>query len=220
MVEHKLRDNANFGDNFFTEIPVKDREVTNLFPTHLYEFDLDIDNDTIVKECYDLRRMYPKGVRKSNFGDGWQSSTYELHQIKPYTTPAIQNLARNAVDLTALMMEEIGTEWRPHDGGIGWWININEGTGYNVLHTHPGCSVIGLYYPAIPTDLKENEGVFTLIRQDPMNHNAAYADLHNACEFNIRPSVGTLYLMPSCLAHYVTPHTSKEARISIAFNIG
>tara|TARA_A100001201_G_scaffold44747_4_gene45706 strand:- start:5012 stop:5674 length:663 start_codon:yes stop_codon:yes gene_type:complete len=220
MTEHKLVDHGNFGDNFFTEIPIKNKEANNIFPTYLYEFDLDIDNESIVEECHDLRRMYPRGVTKSNHGGGWQSYPYELDEIKPYTTPHIQNLARNVVDLTAHMMEENGSEWRPHDGGIGWWININEGMGYNVYHTHPGCAIIGLYYPAVPDNLKENEGVFTVLRQDPMNHNVAYAEIDENCEYSIRPKVGTVYLMPSCLAHYVTPHFSKQERISIAFNIG
>lgn len=219
MTEHRLVDRGNFGDNLFNEIPVKNREVNNIFPTYLYEFDLDIDNDSIVEECHDLRRMYPKGVVKSNYGGGWQSHPYELHQIKPYTTPHIQNLARNVVDFTGHMMEECGSAWRPYDSGAGWWININEGMGYNVYHTHPGCSVIGLYYAAIPDDMKDNEGILTILRQDAMNHNQAYADIDD-CHCAIKPTVGTLYLMPSCLAHYVTPHFSKQERISIAFNIG
>lgn len=220
MVEHRHTDKGDFGDSFFTELKVTNMEVQNIFPTFLYEFELEIDNQLILDECHQLRKMYPKGVKKSNYGTGWQSPAYEQFSIKPYTTPYIQNLVRNIVDLTGQIMEDLDSPWRPHDAGAGWWVNINEGGGYNVYHTHPGCSLIGLYYPAIPDDLDPGEGVLTILRHDAMIHNVAYSEIENNCEYAIRPKVGVLYLMPSVLAHYVTPHFSKQERVSIAFNIG
>jgi hypothetical protein len=62
--------------------------------------------------------------------------------------------------------------------------------------------------------------MFSLIRTDAMNHNSAFADIPDNCEYFIRPEEKHLYLMPSTVAHYVTPHFSDEERISIAFNIG
>lgn len=217
---HRFRPEISPTDSDFEEIVIKDKGREDLFITPLYTFHLDADLQTIVGECYDLQRRYPNGVKKSNFGDGWQSQVYELATIKRTTTPAIQNLARNVIDMTNEMVEDFGGEYRVDDNQIGWWMNINRGKGYNVVHTHPGCTVIGIYYPKIPKNLKDQEGVLTLLRTDPSNHNACFADIPNNCEWSIQPEENVLYLMPSTVAHYVTPHFSEDDRISIAFNIG
>ena len=220
---HRFRPEISPSDRDFSEIPILDKSREDLFITPLYTFNLDIDLQTIVDECYDLQRKFPKGVTKSNFGNGWQSQVYELLTINRTTTPIIQNLARNVIDMANEMIEDFGGEectYRVTDNNTGWWININRGTGYNVAHTHPGCSIIGIYYPKIPKNLKEKEGLLTLLRTDPSNHNACFADIPNNCEWNITPEENVLYLMPSTVAHYVTPHFSEDDRISIAFNIG
>jgi uncharacterized protein (TIGR02466 family) len=217
---HRFRAEISPNDDNFSEIPVSDKSRDDLFITPLYTFTLDIDNESLIHECYDLMRKFPNGVKKSNFGDGWQSQVYELPTIKRTTTPAVQNLARNAIDLTNEMLEDFGATYRVDDNQIGWWININKGMGYNVYHTHPGCTVIGLYYPKIPKNLNEQEGKLTLLRTDPSNHNACFADIPGNCEWVIEPKEDVFYLMPSTVAHYVTPHFSQEERISIAFNIG
>ena len=220
MGEHKFRPDINPDDDNFVPIHIETRDRIELFTTPFFDYKLNFNNQEIVDECFDLKDRYPNGVRKSNFGDGWQSQVYELAQIRREVTPAIQNLARNVIDLTNDMLEDCGSGTRVADDQIGWWININKGMGYNVFHTHPGCTVIGIYYPMIPTNLEEHEGNLTILRSDPSNHNGAFADIPNWCEFTIKPEVGRLYLMPSTVGHYVTPHFSDQERISIAFNIG
>jgi len=219
-MEHKFRPDINPNEDNFYPLNVENRNRIDLFTTPFYGYNLDFNNQEIVDECFELKDKYPNGVSKSNFGGGWQSQVYELARIRREVTPAIQNLARNVVDLANDMLEDCGSVVRVGDDQIGWWININKGMGYNVYHTHPGCTVIGIYYPMIPDDLEENEGNLTILRSDPSNHNAAFADIQNWCEFVIKPKVGSLYLMPSTVGHYVTPHFSDQERISIAFNVG
>lgn len=219
-MEHKFRPDINPNEDNFYPLNVENRNRIDLFTTPFYGYNLDFNNQEIVDECFELKDKYPNGVSKSNFGGGWQSQVYELARIRREVTPAIQNLARNVVDLANDMLEDCGSVTRVGDDQIGWWININKGMGYNVYHTHPGCTVIGIYYPMIPDDLEENEGNLTILRSDPSNHNAAFADIQNWCEFVIKPKVGSLYLMPSTVGHYVTPHFSDQERISIAFNVG
>jgi len=219
-MEHKFRPDINPNEDNFYPLNVENRNKIDLFTTPFYGYNLDFNNQEIVDECFELKDKYPNGVSKSNFGGGWQSQVYELARIRREVTPAIQNLARNVVDLANDMLEDCGSVVRVGDDQIGWWININKGMGYNVYHTHPGCTVIGIYYPMIPDDLEENEGNLTILRSDPSNHNAAFADIQNWCEFVIKPKVGSLYLMPSTVGHYVTPHFSDQERISIAFNVG
>lgn len=216
---HIFREISPIVDDF-EPIEVKNFERKDLFITPFFDFELSINNDKIVEECLNLKKKYPRGVIKSNFGDGWQSEVYELTKIKKQITPSIQNLARNAVDLSNSILDDFGAEMRVTDDEMGWWININKGMGYNVYHTHPGCSIIGLYYPMIPNNLKDDQGVLTLLRSDPTAHNSAFSGIPDHCEWMVRPKVGHLYLLPSTIAHYVTPHFSNEERISIAFNIG
>ena len=218
MVEHKFGSDVQPNDDDFQEIVVSNYSRKDIFVTPFYSFELDFNNDEIVEECLKLKEKFPNGVKKSNWGGGWQSQVYELPTVR--VTPGIQNLARNVVDLTNDMLEQCQSPKRVNDNEIGWWINVNKGMGYNVHHTHPGCCVIGIYYPKLPKNVKDNEGVLSLIRTDPTNHNEAFADIPENCEYFIQPQEKHLYLMPSTVAHYVTPHFGDEERISIAFNIG
>lgn len=219
MVSHRFRPEIQPIEEDFSEISVVNCERKDLFVTPFWDFELDINNDEIVDECFGLQKRFPKGVQKSNWGGGWQSQVYELETINRNTTPKIQNLARNIVDICNDLLEEYESPKRCSDDNIGWWININRGMGYNVHHTHPGCSLIGIYYPMIPKNLKDREGMFAIIRTDATNHNAAFADIENNAEYFIRPKEKHLYIMPSTVAHYVTPHFDQSERISIAFNI-
>lgn len=219
MSQHKFVEMGTFSDDF-VPIEIKNDERTDLFVTPFWDFELDVDNEEIVEECLNLKKKFPKGVSKSNFGGGWQSKVYDLMNIQKNVTPAVQNLAKNVVDLTNQILEDCNSEKRINDEQIGWWININKGMGYNVYHTHPGCCVIGLYYPMIPKNLKDGEGTLTLLRSDPTSHNDAFADIEDNTEYRIKPKEKHLYLMPSTIGHYVTPHFDESERISIAFNIG
>ena len=80
-------------------IDIVNDEIKDIFPTLFYDFELDIDNETIVNECYDLQKKFPKGVEKSNV-NGWQSDVYELFTIKNYITPSIQELAKFVIDIS------------------------------------------------------------------------------------------------------------------------
>lgn len=221
MAVHKLYETSINSDEDFEELKVKNFYKKDIFVTPFYDFELEIDNNIIKNECLDLMKKFPEGVQKSNHGGGWQSDTYEFPIIEKTITPAIQNLAKNAIDLSNKILEdhEIRTR-RFHDNCIGWWININNGYGYNVYHTHPGCHLIGLYYSSIPKNMLDGDGNLHLIRCDALCHNDIFADIPNMCEWRIAPKVGHLYIMPSTIAHYVKPHFSEETRISIAFNIG
>lgn len=220
MTSHRFRPEIQPSDNDFSKIDIINCERQDLFVTPFYTLELDINNEEIVDECFDLKRRFPNGVEKSNWGGGWQSQIYELETIHQNVTPGIQNLSRNTVDICNHILEEYGSPLRYNDTSIGWWININTGMNYNVYHTHPGCSMIAVYYPKIPKKLKEKEGMFAILRTDPTSHNQAFADIPNNADYFIKPKEKHLYIMPSTVAHYVTPHHNDDERISIAFNIG
>lgn len=218
----RYKNNNDDEENNINEVDVNNFDQSNIFYSPLWSMELDCDNDKILDECLDLEKKYPKGVYKSNFG-GWQSEVYDLKTIKRYTTPHIRTLAENILDITFNIFQDFSEDndiSEIHlEEEIGWWININRGHSYNVLHSHPGCSIIGIYYVNVPT-VDSGKGELMLIRQDAMSHNSAFANVPNLCEFSIEPKNKHLYLMPSTISHYVTAHSSNEERVSIAFNIG
>jgi len=224
---HQSYHEDNHQEDECEELEIDDVNFEQIFVTPIWSMRIDTDNDAILEECYDLERKFPNGVRKSNEG-GWQSNVFDIATIKPYITPKIQNLARNIEEIAGDLIEDYaeGPENLDVNVGpdkIGWWININRGYSYNVYHTHPGCSMIALYYAKIPPldeNASEREGNLVLLRQDSMNHNNVFANISSLCEVTIKPKEQYLYIMPSVVAHYVTAHTCKEDRVSIAFNIG
>jgi len=99
------------------------------------------------------------------------------------------------------------------------WININSYRDSNIIHTHPGCLISGVYY--IKTSKKCGEIKFK---------RSFYIDYHltqgsvkefnslNASYWTLPAIENTLYLFPSWIEHLVTPNYSKKDRISLSFN--
>lgn len=201
--------------DIYKELPVLDVKQDVIFPVFLYQFKLDIDNQKILEECLQLREIDPNGVKFSNIG-GWQSNNYCLLNIDRDLTPNIQTLAYN-VTLAANDISrdydlnvEFGLE------GCEWWININEKECYNVVHSHPGCEIIALYYPKISGN---NDGTVTFIRTDGGQYNSLYEGNNNELNHELVAEEGIIYLLPSQLLHFVKPNLSNDYRVSIAFNL-
>lgn len=210
--------------NQYSELHFCDLDTKNIFSTPFWSMKIECNNEEIVNECYNLKDKCPNGVIKSNFG-GWQSPVFDFNTIRHGVTPQIKNLAENVKEITAELLEDsFGDESLTHfKNDIGWWINVNNGFSYNVHHTHPGCSMIAIYYAKIPQIVKSNirdEGQLVILRQDASCHSDILSNIDSMCEIKISPKEQYLYIMPSYLAHYVTAHTSNDDRISIAFNIG
>tara|TARA_S200002703_G_C3718274_1_gene220648 strand:+ start:34 stop:714 length:681 start_codon:yes stop_codon:yes gene_type:complete len=223
--KHRKNDISSENRDKFNHLEISHLNQENIFITPIWSMEIECDNENILDECYDLERKYSNGVQKSNVG-GWQSNVFDLKTIKKYETPTIQNLAANIIDITSDLLEDYAEENRSsidyRRDEIGWWININRGYSYNVYHTHPGCSMIAVYYAKVPEVVKsENEeGQLILLRQDAMCYNPIFSNIQSMCESLINPKERYLYLMPSTIAHYVRAHTTEEERVSIAFNIG
>lgn len=200
----------------YKEIPVLETNFDVIFPTFLASFKLDIDNDKILEECYGLRDLDPKGVQKSNI-KGWQSDIYGLFDIKKDLTPNIQTLAFNVV----LAANDVAAEYDFNvifpENGCQWWININDEICYNSIHSHPGSQIIALYYPKLSPN--GEQGNLSIIRQDGSQHCGLYEHRMDFTQFDLNAEVGTLYLLPSHVLHFVTPNYSNTERVSIAFNL-
>lgn len=204
----------------YTEIEVLDSSFDVIFPTFFSKFKLNVDNQSILDECLNLKKDDPEGVKKSNIF-GWQSQIYSLFGISRDLLPSIQNLAFNTVLAANDISQnyDFGLEFSEH--GCDWWININEKFCYNVVHSHPGCEIVALYYPKISfnCDNDINEGTLNLLRTDGSHQCGLYEKNNEHSNYAIAPEVGTLYLFPSHILHYVTPNLEDTQRISIAFNL-
>jgi uncharacterized protein (TIGR02466 family) len=205
FVEHEI----------YKELPVLDVKQDVIFPVFLYKFKLDIDNKKILEECLQLREIDPKGVRFSNVG-GWQSDNYCLININRNLTPNIQTLAYNVILAANDISKdyELNVEFGPP--GCEWWVNVNQKECYNVVHSHPGCDIIALYYPKISGN---NDGTVTFVRTDGAQYSSLYEANNEQLNYELVAEEGIIYLLPSHLLHFVKPNLSNDYRVSIAFNL-
>jgi uncharacterized protein (TIGR02466 family) len=214
---HKNLDSGINDYGIFTEIPVLDVKSDIIFPTLFYQFKLDIDNQKIIDECFELKNKFPKGVQKSNMG-GWQSEVYNLFSIDRNLTPNIQNLSYNVLLAANDISKEHKLNLNFNESGCAWWININDQYCYNAIHSHPGSSLIALYYPKILKD-NSDQGNLSFVRCDGSHHIFLYDERPEYVNYNLNAEEGVIYIIPSNVLHYVKPNKLEETRISIAFNL-
>jgi hypothetical protein len=79
-----------------------------------------------------------------------------------------------------------------------WWFNVNTLGEYTGWHTHSRWNRVGVLYVAVPGGAIE------------FRQGGAY--------WTESPKAGDLLVFPGALEHRVRPNTSKDVRISIAFN--
>lgn len=96
------------------------------------------------------------------------------------------------------------------------WANYTEPNQYHHKHSHPNSFISGVYY----INAIKNEDMIKFYKDLPftfqINHNQS--NNYNSGDVAILVETGDLVLFPSNFTHNVPPTTSKEIRISIAFN--
>lgn len=96
------------------------------------------------------------------------------------------------------------------------WANYTEPNQYHHKHSHPNSFISGVYY----INAIKNEDMIKFYKDLPptfqINHNKS--NNYNSGDVAILVETGDLVLFPSNFTHNVPPTTSKETRISIAFN--
>jgi uncharacterized protein (TIGR02466 family) len=117
------------------------------------------------------------------------------------------------------------------DYDIRWslhaWANVNRFGDYHDYHNHPHAYLSGTYYVRVPDTHEKLEtrndvrpGRLTLY--DPRacaNMSAIKGDPYIEPEYTIEPSAGLILLWPAFVNHFVHPNLSKQARISVSFNV-
>jgi|TARA_E500000318_G_scaffold9162_1_gene8484 uncharacterized protein (TIGR02466 family) len=161
------------------------------------------------KYSYKLKKK-SKGRIVSNQG-GWQS--VDITEISKETTSLMLKINEAVQEYSELF------KFKKRVQLSNMWININSYRDSNIIHTHPGCLISGVYY--IKTSKKCGEIKFK---------RSFYIDYHltqgsvkefnslNASYWTLPAIENTLYLFPSWIEHLVTPNYSKKDRISLSFN--
>jgi uncharacterized protein (TIGR02466 family) len=190
----------------------------NIFPTVLHSCNVgDIDNEQIIRECYNLKEIH-EGNRRSNFG-GWQSEVFSFgsHEYSHFgdIIPSIFDLAYRAAEFCNIVSRDMESATYYDETSAHFWININNFGNYNVVHSHPKTDLVCLYYPIS----KENQGTLSLLRNDGSVHIEFYSEVPNGHVVDVVPEVGKFYVFPAHLIHYVTANETHEDRISISFNM-
>lgn len=167
--------------------------------------------DEIIKECYLLRDEMPS-VDISNKG-GYQSP------MSPHFTrelPVLDKLQSTILQYSLAEVQEAGFKLKMNRSVF--WVNINQDTNYNVIHTHGRTDVIGLFYVKVP----KNSGNFCIMRNDGMTYTTLNANENPtfANYYQFPPKESHFYMFPGHVWHHVDPNNSQEERISISYNIG
>lgn len=96
-----------------------------------------------------------------------------------------------------------------------WYIQLGS-SDMSLSHVHPGSDISGCYYLDVPQGLLSNQGSIVFVDPRPA---ARYSRLSNGRQIIINPKPGLGLVFPGWLEHYVIPHSSKDPRISISWNI-
>lgn len=113
-------------------------------------------------------------------------------------------------------------EWR-----LQAWPNLNRFGDYHNLHNHPHSWLSGTYYVRVPEGQEADEGrsdrnpgAISFFDPRPQaNMLAIRGDPQVDPEHRLLPSAGEVLVWPAFLHHLVHVNLSREARISISFNV-
>jgi uncharacterized protein (TIGR02466 family) len=185
------------------------------FPTPIWWTDSNLDNDSILNYCYNLKKSDPEGRQISNRG-GWQSAEINACEDLPELVSFIMScVPRTLVDY-GFDVDRTSTFFGNS------WVNINRKDNTNQIHVHHGSYLSGVYYvKATP----ESGNIFFYRNFDQSFITTSYAKVVNHTSISggvvyYPPKTGRLLLFPSNLMHSVDASTDDEDRISIAFNVG
>ena len=177
------------------------------------------DDEALNRELLgELERMRgnSKGVKKSNRG-GWHSEG-NLFDCDLEAVERVKHAAREVVyELTSKVTSKV--EPTDFDLKLFGWMNANPTGGFNAPHSHPGAHWSGVYYVSQPEPDGATSGMIEFL--DPRSGLPNWRLLKSRAfksKRKMRPKAGELIIFPSYLVHWVYPNSSKEERVTIAFN--
>ena len=186
----------------------------NCFGTPIYVQDLKGQELTLVQnEIADVIDTIPQVATP------WAErgmTSYQTEGCNDLQKYQLDNLTRAIFGGVGMMLTDIGyplnTPWNLCDSWFNWY---GEGD-FMFEHLHPERRISGCYYYQTTGE----DGELKFKNPNPLMQMKQWpADLLRDQDYRVEPRIGRLVLFPSWLAHRVSINTSKETRISIAFNI-
>ena len=189
-------------------------EYLNLFNVPIQITKLELNIDSLIEFCYEMKHKNEKGLEKSNVG-GWHSDNIvnETHTEFVKLKTKIEetaNLYHHEIQLKKTFYQKISTIW----------VNINQKGHSNGYHNHPYSSLSGAFY------LTEGETAPIVFRHpnEDINtyfwHNSIIEEWNNVNSglWRIHPKPNTLLIFPPWLKHKVDMNEEDTDRISFSFN--
>ena len=199
MKPHNIMENSDikYLDIFFSPIQINQ---------------LDLNIDSLIKFCYEMKRKDEKGGNISNIG-GWQSKNVVNEVHEEFTKLKIEvekfaNEYHRELEFKETLQQKIGNIWT----------NINQKGDSNEYHVHPFSALSGCFYMNANTPI---------VFEHPYSDITTYYWGHdvienwneaNSGEWKIEPYPNILLIFPPWLRHKVVMNTEDTDRISISFN--
>ena len=194
-----------------------------LFPTPIWiEDECGLDTKVIQDFASEVEGFDPEGVRATNAGGGWQSREFKHPQVE--NTPLAALYKKIILNAYAAADDFGFSNYTLQLSNL--WMNVNRKGSYNMLHTHAGCIMSGVYYAKVPECCcGELKFVRDLKDQCLKEYWGCHENFdrwekeHNYIESYLPPKEDLMVLFPSWLMHSVDVSASDGDRISLSFNI-
>ena len=189
------------------------RKYLNLFSVPIQIFELELNIDSLIEFCYEMKRKDEIGVEISNVG-GWQS-----RNVINKTHTEFVKLKTEIEDVAKVYHEDMNFKKTVKQKIMNIWVNINQKGHLNDFHIHSKTILSGAFYltggkaPIVFRhpfcDINEYYWDSSLIEQ----FNTA-----NSGEWKIEPKPNMLLIFPPWVEHKVLMNKEDIDRISLSFN--
>ena len=189
------------------------------FKIPIYTKELILDNKALASYCLNKRKS-SKGRVLSNEG-GWQSDNLYTYLSGEKYPKQISELCTDILTVAKEFARSVNVIDKLEVDNI--WANINGYKDYNLPHKHPNCLLSGVYYVKVPKNSGEINFVnpaSDTMQYDWNKYTIKEHNNYNSANYTFRAKVGTLYMFPGWLNHFVKQNLNKtEERISFSFNV-
>jgi len=188
------------------------KEYLNLFSVPIQISKLELNIDSLIEFCYEMKRKNEKGIQLSNVG-GWHSD-----DIFNETHSEFVKLKNKIKDAINIYHHEIQLKKTHHQKLGRIWININQKGHLNDYHLHSQSIFSGAFY------LK---GYAPIIFQHPVRDITTYFwndsiieewNPANSGIWRLEPEPNVLIIFPAWAYHKVLMNEEDIDRITFSFN--
>ena len=189
-----------------------DEEMRGIFPVPIQVTTLELNIDSLIEFCYEMKRKNEKGVEVSNIG-GWQSDNIINETHTEFVK--LKNKIEEAANIYHL---ELQFKKKFKQKIVNIWININQKGHLNEFHAHPHSTLSGAFYL---------RGHAPIEFQHPFRDiNVYYWDEYliekkneeNSGGWLLEPEPNNLLIFPPWVDHRVHMNKEDTDRISLSFN--